>query len=110
MICKKCDIDLNKRAGEMTPEEIQNVVQVISNPLQFHIPKWFLNRQNDFTTGKYTQLYANLLDARLREDIERLKKIRNHRGLRHHWGIRVRGQHTQTSGRGRAVMPSSKGK
>ena len=37
----------------------------------------------------------------LADDIERLKKIRNHRGLRHYWGIRVRGQHTKTTGRGR---------
>jgi small subunit ribosomal protein S18e len=35
----------------------------------------------------------------LRDDLERLKKIRNHRGLRHYWGLRVRGQHTKTTGR-----------
>jgi ribosomal protein S13 len=26
---------------------------------------------------------SNVLDTKLREDLERLKKIRNHRGLRH---------------------------
>lgn len=26
--------------------------------------------------------------------------IRCNRGLRHHWGLRVRGQHTKTTGRG----------
>jgi small subunit ribosomal protein S18e len=35
----------------------------------------------------------------MREDLERLKKIRNHRGLRHYWGLTVRGQHTKTTGR-----------
>jgi small subunit ribosomal protein S18e len=34
-----------------------------------------------------------------RDDLERLKKIRNHRGLRAYWGLRVRGQHTKTTGR-----------
>ena len=24
---------------------------------------------------------------------------RNHRGLRHYWGLRVKGQHTKTTGR-----------
>ena len=38
------------------------------------------------------------MDSKLRDDIERLKKIRAHRGLRHSWGVRVRGQHTKTTG------------
>jgi small subunit ribosomal protein S18e len=58
-----------------------------------------LNRQKDHKTGNYQQLVSNLLDNMLREDLERLKKIRSHRGLRHYWGIRVRGQHTKTNGR-----------
>jgi small subunit ribosomal protein S18e len=29
-----------------------------------------------------------------------MKKIRLHRGLRHYWQIKVRGQHTKTTGRG----------
>jgi hypothetical protein len=34
---------------------------------------------------------------------------RNHRGLRHYWGIRVRGQHTKTTGRrGRTVGVAKK--
>ena len=42
-------------------------------------------------------------------DIERLKKIRNHRGLRHYWQLRVRGQKTKTTGRrGRTVGMSSR--
>jgi small subunit ribosomal protein S18e len=30
-----------------------------------------------------------------------MKKIRAHRGLRHWWGVRVRGQHTCSTGRRR---------
>jgi small subunit ribosomal protein S18e len=76
----------------------------MQNPGQYKIPNWFLNRQKDIVDGKYSQVIANGLDNKLREDIERLKKIRAHRGLRHHWGVRVRGQHTKTTGRhGRAV-------
>ncbi|KAL0150887.1 hypothetical protein M9458_053806, partial [Cirrhinus mrigala] len=55
------------------------------------------------------QVLANGLDNKLREDLERLKKIRAHRGLRHFWGLRVRGQHTKTTGRrGRTVGVSKK--
>merc|ERR1712211_77555 len=44
IICKKCDIDLNKRAGELTTDEVNKIVAVISNPLQFKIPAYLLNR------------------------------------------------------------------
>ena len=99
LICKKAEIDVNKRAGELTADEIEKLVAIIQNPRQFKIPLWFLNRQKDFKTGKYTQVFAQNVDAKLRDDIERLKKIRAHRGLRHWWGIRVRGQHTCSTGR-----------
>merc|ERR1712221_31180 len=62
---------------------------------------YFLNRKKDIKDGKYSQVLANGLDNKLREDLERLKKIRAHRGLRHYWGLRVRGQHTKTTGRRR---------
>ena len=55
------------------------------------------------------QVIANGLDNKMREDMERMKKIRLHRGLRHYWGLRVRGQHTKTTGRrGRTVGVSKK--
>lgn len=55
------------------------------------------------------QLTSAALDTKLREDLERLKKIRAHRGVRHFWGLRVRGQHTKTTGRrGRTVGVSKK--
>ena len=89
------------RAGELTPEEVERVVSIIQNPRQFKIPDFYLNRQKDITTGQFSQKVSNQWDAMLREDITRMKKIRLHRGIRHHYGIRVRGQHTKTSGRHR---------
>eukprot|EP00894_Picocystis_sp_ML_P000741 jgi/Pico_ML_1/51258/g2320.t1 len=109
LICKKADVDMSKRAGELSQEEIENLMQVVSNPRTFKVPDWFLNRQKDYKTGTYSQLVSSQLDTKLREDLERLKKIRNHRGLRHYWGIKVRGQHTKTTGRrGRTVGVASK--
>merc|ERR1712169_97045 len=61
LVCKKADVDLNKRAGELTSEELERIVTIIQN-------------------------LANGVDSKLREDLERLKKIRAHRGLRHYWG------------------------
>ncbi|KAH7937971.1 hypothetical protein HPB49_018576 [Dermacentor silvarum] len=109
MVCKKADVDLNKRAGELSDEEVEKLITIMSNPRQYKIPDWFLNRQKDIKDGKYSQVTSNALENKLREDLERLKKIRAHRGLRHFWGLRVRGQHTKTTGRrGRTVGVSKK--
>ncbi|KAH1435756.1 ribosomal 40S subunit protein S18B [Aspergillus fumigatus] len=130
LVCKKADVDLSKRgktecvnitmtmaaevdlnhsAGELTTEELERIVTILQNPTQYKIPTWFLNRQRDIVDGKDSQVLSNGLDSKLREDLERLKKIRSHRGLRHYWGLRVRGQHTKTTGRrGRTVGVSKK--
>jgi len=109
VVLKKADIDLSKRAGELTEEEVEKVITIMQNPRQYKIPDWFLNRQKDIKDGKYSQIISNNLETKLREDLERLKKIRAHRGLRHYWGLRVRGQHTKTTGRrGRTVGVSKK--
>ena len=104
LVCKRAGIDTNKRAGLLSPAEIEKLVDVLTNPMNYKIPTWFLNRQKDNKDGKDSQLISNAVETRLREDIEALKKIRAHRGLRHYWGLRVRGQHTKTTGRrGRTV-------
>ena len=134
LVCKKADVDLNKRydtqvwplaerwlprspltnllpysAGDITSEELERIVTIIQNPTQYKIPTWFLNRQRDIVDGKDSQVLANGMESKLREDLERLKKIRAHRGLRHYWGLRVRGQHSKTTGRrGRTVGVSKK--
>ena len=121
LVCKKADVDLNKRcvartcvppnpsththmtcafhsAGELNSDELERLVTIIQNPTQYKIPLWFLNRQRDIIDGKNSQILSNAVDSKLRDDLERLKKIRAHRGLRHYWGLRVRGQHTKTTG------------
>ena len=99
VVCKKAEIYMGKRAGELSAAELESLMVIVSNPRQFRIPDWFLNRQKNYKDGKYLQQVSNQLDTTFRDDLERLKKIRNHRGLRHYWGIRVRGQHTKTTGR-----------
>lgn len=48
----------------------------MQNPKAFKVPNWFLNRQKDLKNGHYMQVTSNQVDSKLREDIERLKKIR----------------------------------
>lgn len=64
------------RAGELSAAELDNLMTVVANPRQFKIPDWFLNRKKDYKDGKYSQVVSNALDMKLRDDLERLKKIR----------------------------------
>merc|ERR1712168_342314 len=100
---------MTKLAGELPEGDVEKIVTIMSNPRQYKIPDWFLNRQKDIKDGKFSQIMSNALDNKLREDLKRLKKIRAHRGLRHYWGLRVRGQHTKTTGhKGKTVGVSKK--
>ena len=65
------------RAGELSAAELDSVMTVVANPRQFKIPDWFLNRKKDYKDGKYSQVVSNALDMKLRDDLERLKKIRS---------------------------------
>merc|ERR1712189_164143 len=91
--------------GELSDEEVEKLITIMANPRQYKIPDWFLNRQKDIKDGKFSQVTSNQLENKLREGLERLKKIRAHRGLRHYLSLRVRGQHTKTTGRrGRTLV------
>ena len=34
LVCKKADVDLAKRAGDLTSEELERIVTILQNPLQ----------------------------------------------------------------------------
>ena len=85
------------------------MITMMQNSLYYKIPDWFLNRQKDVKDGKYSQVLANGLDNKLREDLEQLKKIRAHGGLHHFWGLHVQGQNNKTTGpQGHTVGVSKK--
>ena len=49
---------MNRRAGELTEEEVDRIVTIMQNPRQYKIPDWFLNRQKDIKDGKFSQVSA----------------------------------------------------
>ncbi|KAK1349441.1 ribosomal protein S13 [Hamiltosporidium tvaerminnensis] len=106
---KMANIDPSKRAGELNNEELNALQNVITDPLSFGIPEWFLNHQKDYTDGTTSHLIGNQLDADIRLLIERGKKIKNVRVCRLAAGLKVRGQRTKSNGRrGRTVGVSKK--
>ena len=88
-VIKRSGVDGTKRIGELTAEEIEKLVQVIEKPLDYDIPVWMLNRRKDYATGKDLHNNTTKWDFQVKTDIERLIKMRAHRGLRHAWGYKV---------------------
>ena len=60
----------------MTEKDCQLVQNIVADPIGNGVPKWFVNRQKDFKDGTWSHLASNALESKLREDLERLKKIR----------------------------------
>ena len=56
LVLKKADIDLSKRAGELSEEDVEKIITIMQNPRQYKIPNWFLNRQKDIKDGKFEDM------------------------------------------------------
>lgn len=70
IVLKKADVDLDKRAGECTDEEVEKVLTIMSNPRQYKIPDWFRNRQKDIVDGKYSQVRKRVAEFQLNRTVK----------------------------------------
>ncbi|MDF1538051.1 MAG: 30S ribosomal protein S13 [Candidatus Thorarchaeota archaeon] len=109
-IITQLNLDTSKRLGFLTAEEISGIEEIIKNPVNTSMPDWFVNRPRDRMSGKMLHLLGSDLDFAHRNDIDRLKRIKSWRGTRHSLGLKVRGQHTRTTGRGGAAVGVSRKK
>jgi small subunit ribosomal protein S13 len=69
------------------------------NPVKNGIPAYMVNRKKDLRTGEDKHVIGNQLDITVRRDIDRMKRIRSYKGVRHHLHLKVRGQRTKSTGR-----------
>ncbi len=90
-------IEKTKKAGDLIDSEASKLNDIIQNPLKYGAPEWLLNRRNDFESGENTHLLIADLDFTKETDVKRLKKVKSYKGLRHQWGLPVRGQRTKSN-------------
>lgn len=76
-ICAEVEIDLNKKAKDLTPENVNRIQTMIE--------------KNYKIEGELRQI--------IRQNINRLKDIKAYRGLRHSRHLPARGQRTKTNSR-----------
>ncbi len=98
-MCRMLGIDPEKRIGFLTDSEIKKIEEALKDLSSYGIPDWMLNRRKDYTSGKNLHLIGAELIFHVKQDIEREKRIKSYRGIRHALGLKVRGQRTRTTGR-----------
>jgi len=95
----KLGIDKDRRLGELSDEEIKKIENYLAEKNIPGIPPWMYNRRKDYESGLDIHLVTSELIFYVRNDIEREKRIKSWRGVRHSLGLKVRGQRTKTTGR-----------
>ncbi len=98
-IVKVAGIDPNIRIGAISEKELNQIEEIILNPVVNGIPNWMVNRPKDLRTGEDLHIISNKLEITVKRDIDRMKKMKNYKGVRHHLKLKVRGQRTKSTGR-----------
>ncbi|MDO8538231.1 MAG: 30S ribosomal protein S13 [archaeon] len=101
MFEEKTGIAFDKRLGEIPEDKDKELEEIVLHPQNFGVPEWNLNRRKDFETGETSHMIMGDLDFALRRDFQTMGKIKSYKGLRHSWGLTVRGQRTRSSFRGK---------
>ena len=109
-ILTKLEMDPTQRLGFLKDADIKKIEKVIKDPVASDFPDWYINRPRDRMSGRMLHLTGSDLDFAQRNDIDRLRRIKSWRGVRHSLGLRVRGQHTRTTGRGGMAVGVSRKK
>jgi len=84
--------------GKLDEDKIEAIKDAIQN-FDGIGPSWMVNREKDLTTGEDLHVVGTDLEIVHEEDINRMKKIRSYKGIRHRQGKKVRGQRSKSTGR-----------
>jgi len=117
IVAVKLNIDKREHIGNLTDDQLDELEKIVLNPVSYGVPVWMVNRRKD-SSGTNRHLIGADLDFAIRQDIEAEKNIKSYRGIRHMFGLPVRGQRTKTMGRRgmtlgvvkKKVMPTVTGK
>jgi len=106
-IVQKLKLNPNKLAGKLDDKNVVDIENAIMN-LNDYVPDWLLNRQKDYDTGEDIHPVSVELKMTHDEDLNRMKKVKSYKGIRHASGHKVRGQRTYSNGRKGLALGVSK--
>lgn len=111
VISRLAGVDPEQRLGNLPTHSIKKIEDVLGSLDKYEVPWWCVNRARDPKTGRDLHLIGSDLELAIKSDVDLMKKIKCWKGLRHAWGLKVRGQRTRTTGRtGQTVGVSKKPK
>tara|TARA_B100000287_G_C20557332_1_gene750976 strand:+ start:544 stop:999 length:456 start_codon:yes stop_codon:yes gene_type:complete len=97
-IIQKLKLNPEELAGNLTDKNVDEIENAIGNISEF-VPTWLLNRQKDYDTGENIHPVSVDLKMVHDDDLNRMKKVKSYKGIRHATGHKVRGQRTYSNGR-----------
>ena len=109
-ICNILKLDRSKKVGFLEDDELNQIKEVLKDPIKYGVKPWMLNRNKDYDTGENKHLISSDLKLRREFDIKRMKETRSYKGLRHAYGLPVRGQRTRAHFRKGATVGVKKSK
>lgn len=98
-VAKVAEINPDTRIGALSEKDLNRIEDIVLNPIENGIPNWMTNRKKDLRTGQDMHVIGSQLDINLKRDIDRMKRIKSYKGVRHQLGLKVRGQRTKSTGR-----------
>lgn len=98
IVSRLANVDPRATLGKLDDESVDRLRDIVENYADL-VPTWMLNRQKDVYTGEPKQLLGTDLRLAIEDDVNRMRKIRCYRGIRHETGQKARGQRTKSTGR-----------
>ncbi len=96
-VISKTKFSSETKIGTLKEDDIKAIEAVVKNPEKNGIPAWIYNRRKDPHSGDNKHLTEAEREFTQKFDIRKMRKIKSYKGLRHGWGLPVRGQRTKTS-------------
>ena len=97
VICNIAKIEKSKITGHINDAEAKKIDEILKNPLKNGVPNWMLNRRKDYDTGEDKHLITSDLKFVNDNDVKMMRMVKSYKGMRHAFGLPVRGQQTKSN-------------
>jgi small subunit ribosomal protein S13 len=102
ILTKLAKIDPETRLGflpERDVKKIEDTLKAQTEETNTELPTFLINRPKDIKSGQNRHVIGSTLMLVVKSDIDTMKRTRSLKGIRHQLGLKVRGQHTKSTGR-----------
>lgn len=109
-MCVSLKLDKNKKIGELSEKEIQDLETFFQNPEKKGIPEWMMNKQRDIVTGNTLHYNGKDLEFNELQLRRRLYKTKSYKAIRTRAKLPLRGQRTKSNFRRSKMFAAMKAK